>query len=122
MTTNDRFGLGAVYLEDSHLGLRSNFFTETEIVEFNPSSRVVAETTDSNPFYLKTSRSFQRWGWFSTRMTYKVEFEPAFIEATVGVPLPDALVEFYYNIRMNEYLIRLKFLLETRLSFWLSRS
>ncbi|BFM15165.1 hypothetical protein R50073_13480 [Maricurvus nonylphenolicus] len=114
MTSDDEFGLGAVYLEDSHLGIRPHFLTQVEITSLNAPKLVEATTTSSNPYYLKVTRHFERFGLFSTLFTYELEFDRAMAQATMGgFTLPDKLVRDYYTARIAQYQGVLKFLLES---------
>lgn len=113
MTVDGPRRIGAVYTENSHLGLQRHWVTLTQLTVWEPNVRVVAETLPSSPYYLRSERHFEPLSAGRTRMTYLLEYEPAMANAVFGFTVPPVLVEVAYSAIMTSYLARLRLLLQT---------
>lgn len=113
MTVDGPRRIGAVYAEDSHLGLRPHWVTLTRLTVWQPRRRVVAETLPTSPYYLRSGRTFERISPRRTRMTYRLEYAPEMADAVFGIRVPPVLVEVGYSAIMASYLAKLRHLFRT---------
>ncbi|GAA4809667.1 SRPBCC family protein [Nocardioides caeni] len=113
MTVDGPRRIGAVYTEDSRLGLRPHWVTLTRLTVWEPDRHVVAETLPTSPYYLRSERTFEELAPGRTRMTYLLEYDAAMADAVFGFPVPPILVELGYATIMQAYLGKLRLLLES---------
>lgn len=104
---------GTVYREDAFIGLRYHFITETYLEQLVAPHIAIFKTTDSNPYYLRSSRLVIKNG-KKTIFKYVVEFDKAMIKKVFGVGLNANLVSKAYGARMLKYLFSLKRILEKK--------
>lgn len=93
MTVDGPRRLGAIYTEDSTLGLQQHGVTLTELTDWEPRRLAAAETLPTSPYYLRSQRTFERIGPKRTRLTYLLEYDAAMAHAVFGFPVPAPLVE-----------------------------
>lgn len=113
MTVDGPRRIGAVYTEDSTLGLQQHWVTLTELTVWKPRRKVAAETLATSPYYLRSQRTFRRTSDGGTRLTYLLEYDAAMADAVFGFPVPPAFVEAGYGAIMRVYLNKLRSLLES---------
>lgn len=100
--------VGSVFTEDAFIGIRRHFITMTELVAYECPSYATFVTVESNPYYLKSHRSFEALSSNKTRFTYTVDFDRRMIRPTFGFNAKPGLVAGLYSYRMFNYLHRLK--------------
>lgn len=104
----DALEVGAVVVEDAWIGLRRNFITKTRIEVLDCPHEGLYITTEDNPYFLKSHRTFEVVGENQTRFTYDVEFGVEMITATLALPLRPSFVSQMYGVKMWTYLKKLQ--------------
>jgi hypothetical protein len=104
----DDLEVGVLVIEDAWIGLRRHFITKTRIEALNCPHEGLFITTEDNPYYLKSHRSFEMLGENQTRFTYDLEFGVEMIPATLRLPLKPDFVSKMYGIKMWSYLKKLQ--------------
>ena len=102
-------GLGTRANEYSNLSNRlQNHLLVLHCIEYEPCSKVVYETLSGSPYYLRSSREFQKINDSRCVFLYRVTFDHAIVKKALGFSLPGFLLRFGARKDMNSYLKKLK--------------
>lgn len=111
MTDRRELEVGSIFREDAWIGIKRHFITTTELIELEPPYRALFETVKSNPYFLRSDRSFKETT-NGTVFTYNIDFDQAMIKPTFGFNAKPETVVKLYGILMKGYLKKLKRILE----------
>jgi len=87
--------------------------TPVSVKELDPPKRVVVETPDQHPAWLRSIREVQAIAEQRSRLTYELAFEMAAFKLITPVLPPGWLVAKWYIRRIRKYLRNAKQILET---------
>jgi uncharacterized membrane protein len=73
---------------------------------------ITSETTAGSPFWSRNTREVEPLSGDRTRVTYRLQFDPAVVKHGLGFGLPRFMVHFYTKSTMKKYLAALKGILE----------
>lgn len=112
--SNGEVGVGTIFIEDAKLGRKDHFITETRMLTLVNGEECVAETTERNSYFLRSSRFFEVNEGGQTKFTYFVEFDKKMSKEIFGFVPPSVMLKFFYGKRMKKYLRVLKKLMENK--------
>jgi len=113
ISTEGELQEGSVFVEDAFIGLRRNFITKTQLVQLSFPHIAVFETTDDNPYFLRSTRMVTKVG-DKIVFKYLVEFDKKMIKKVFGLGVPASVVRQAYGLRMTQYLLKLRSILEAK--------
>ncbi len=111
MEADGPFGIGTTFTEDAHIGLNPHFITRTVLLELSDEHAYYQTPADAR-FYLSSLRRVESVSPYKCRVTYRVEFDVAMSEPTLGVKLPAQVLSPSYGVIINHYLRNLRAYLE----------
>jgi hypothetical protein len=106
------FATGTVYIEDAFLGFHYNYITKVELKKIEYPTLAFYETTQDNPYKLRSLRLFESIKDNSTKFTYRVYVEEDLIFDILFEGIPLQIAEQGYRSLMRSYLKKLKHILE----------
>jgi hypothetical protein len=83
-----------------------------QCVALQPGRAITSEATAASPFWSRNVREVEPLPGGRTRVTYRIEFDPAVVKHGLGFALPRFVVHFYTKTTMKKYLAVLKGILE----------
>ena len=108
ITTEGPFDVGTVYVEDAFLGFHYHYITKVKLVDLSPPHFAFYETTDDNPYGLKSYRTFKSINKNLTEFTYRVFIEEELVYDILFPGMPLSIAETGYRGLMRFYLKNLK--------------
>ena len=83
-----------------------------QCVARQPGRAITSETAAGSPFWSRNTREVETLPGDRTRVTYRLQFDPAVVKHGLGFALPRFVVRFYTKATMKKYLAVLKSILE----------
>lgn len=106
--------LGTLMIEYSSFFRFWHTVTPTQIKELNPPTRLVLETPETNPTWLRSIRTVDKISDGSSRFAYELGFDLDAMKAITPVIPPRALIGAWYGRRIRRYLQNAKRIIEGR--------
>ncbi len=113
MEVSGPVALGTEWMEYSTFFKLFHTVTPVVIKELDRPKRVVVETPDQHPAWLKSVREVESLGERRSRLTYELAFELALLKQMTPVLPPAWFVSSWYTRRIRRYLRNAKHILET---------
>jgi uncharacterized membrane protein len=83
-----------------------------QCVAWQPGRAISSESTAGSPYWSRNTREVEPLPGSGTRVTYRLQFDPAVVKHGLGFGLPRFVVRFYTKATMKKYLAVLKGILE----------
>jgi hypothetical protein len=101
--------INTLITQDSFLSKKiPNHISILQCTDLQPYQKIVCETTESNDYWLKTTRQTESLSDDSTKVIYRIEFDGGVVKHGLGFSLPKIIVSFYTKMIMKKYLAVLK--------------
>lgn len=108
--------INVIATEDSFLSKRvPNHILQLKCIDFITEKKVIYQTLENSPFFLKSIRQVEFISPSQTNVTYHIEFDKRIVKHGLGFTLPTFIINWVTKTDMKKYLLNLKSVIEETL-------